>query len=1084
MSTWMNDAVPNHNGNGFPHMNDPNSMMDPSAFMANSGQFNPAQFQNQQQMGGAMPNGPGSMRNASPSFQNPAYQTNSVIPSKRPRPRDDSLAGSPSQNPGMLPTSRSETPQQQSFAGGFQPGAVQQNPGQFSHLQANGSANASPSPIMSNQMRPGSVPQRVATASPHPFSPSGQQFNPQTSPIPSEHGTPQPNPYMQNMAQGFNPNFAPSPSNARPSPNPNAMAGNQMMAQQMGQMPQHMGQMQGNMYPPQMQQPQQQQGTPQQQQGQQQQGQQTPQRQGLTDQQKMAAYQMRLQQQLQGNAAQMQAQMQAQSMGRGMMPNKQMPEMPNGQMQQGGMRPQQRMMPNMNQEQFMKNLATLMNSKGLPLDTNPMVMSRPVNLFMLFTAVTNKGGYKQATAAPNGWPHVAQMLGLPAQNPVVPQALKTIYERNLYKFEEVWILQQQKQRMMQQQQQQVQQQQQQQQQHQQQAQQQQPQQPPQQQPQVQGQLMGQATPQKQMPQAQHMSQGGMPQPGQQPQMQQQTPMKQMTPNQPPVNGFSTPQPQMQPQPPTMPGQTPRTLSQSMEGSAVPDFSNASSPAARRAGSVSQSEGRQASVVPTAVPEKMPRLAPQSDEYNPCARELATFGGVDLNAFSKLGTELERWKPDVPPLHELGNIDIAALTKSLQSGIHGETRLALDVLAAASCSMNQLHFIRLQYCDELIEALIECAEDQVEMLAEHTVEVSDEIQISPYEDVLRACRLERFNIRDLPVFGTQEYELDRAVDRLICVTTILRNLSFPGEANENHSVLADEIVIKFLCVVIRYLGTRTMLLRSQNNTLDFMKDVVVLLSNIAGTIEIPGREQALCLLQFLLAFAPAPGPTISDGTLFFAQYEPSLHAYLPHAVDALAKLLARDEPNRTHYKTVFALDSASSPPYELLTRAFGLAIAPIPDKAKSQARLPNLPSLVEVRKPFLMQGLLSAEILASLAPGHDTGVTQAWLSSGNDFSQNLFRLIRELSQQYEQPQAQGPRAAPRKDPELVYIVVVAVALLRRLAEKARDPNDPNSSIPAKAMPAPHALLEALSMQSAEWSKDEVLQKLSAFFALGR
>lgn len=499
--------------------------------------------------------------------------------------------------------------------------------------------------------------------------------------------------------------------------------------------------------------------------------------------------------------------------------------------------------------------------------------------------------------------------------------------------------------------------------------------------------------------------------------------------------------------------------------------------------MSHNEGRQASAAPVAV-EKMPRLAPQTDEYSPCARELSTFGGVDLNAFSKLGAELERWKPDVPPLQELGNIDIGALTKSLQSGIHGETRLALDVLAAASCSMNQLHFIQLRYCDELIEALIECAEDQVEMLAEHTAEVSDEIQISPYEDVLRACRLERFNIRDLPVFGTQEYELDRAVDRLICVTTILRNLSFPGEQNDNHSVLADEIVIKFVCAVIRYLGTRTMLLRSHNNTLDFMKDIVILLSNIAGSVEIPGREQALCLLQFLLAFAPAPNPTVSDGTLFFTQYEPSLHAYLPHAVDALAKLLARDEPNRSHYKAVFVLDSSSSPPYELLTRAFGLAIAPIPDKAKTQTRQPNLPSLVEVRKPFLMQGLLSAEILASLAPGHDSGVAQSWLSSGNDFAQNLFRLIRELSQLYEQPQVQGPRTAPRKDPELVYIVVVAVALLRRLAEKARDPNDPTSSIPAKAMPAPHALFEALSMQSAEWSKDEVLQKLSTFFALGR
>ncbi|KOS17808.1 hypothetical protein ESCO_002716 [Escovopsis weberi] len=158
MSAWMNDAVQNHNGNGFPHINDPNAtgtIMDPSAFMTNPTQFNPpAQFANPQQMN-AMQNGP--MRHASPSnYQTAAYQTNPVIPSKRPRPHEDGITSSPRQSQGMLPTSRSETPQQ-NFAA-FQPGSAmaQQNSVQFSHLQANGSANASPSPIMGSQMRPGS----------------------------------------------------------------------------------------------------------------------------------------------------------------------------------------------------------------------------------------------------------------------------------------------------------------------------------------------------------------------------------------------------------------------------------------------------------------------------------------------------------------------------------------------------------------------------------------------------------------------------------------------------------------------------------------------------------------------------------------------------------------------------------------------------------------------------------------------------------------------------------------------------------------------------------------------------------------
>ena len=359
--------------------------------------------------------------------------------------------------------------------------------------------------------------------------------------------------------------------------------------------------------------------------------------------------------------------------------------------------------------------------------------------------------------------------------------------------------------------------------------------------------------------------------------------------------------------------------------------------------MNQGDGRQtAPLVATAAEQPMPQMPPKSDEYEPCARELSTYGGVDLHAANLLGAELDRWEPSIPTVNDLGNIDIHALTRSLQSGIHGEVRLALDTLATVSASPGQMHFLQLRYCDDLVDALVDCAEEQLDLLAEHTVEVCDEILLNPYEDVVRACRLERWAIKDIPAFGTTEYQLDRAVDRLICITTILRNISFPGEQNDNHHFLADESVIKMLCIVIRYLGTRTMLLRTHSNTLDFMKDVVVLLSNIAGLVELPGREQALCLLQFLLSFSPTPGPTLSNDILFFPPYEPSLHSYTPHAVDALAKLLARDEPNRGFYKTLFAVDANGPGAYELLTRTFALAISPIPDKSTEQSRPRHFP----------------------------------------------------------------------------------------------------------------------------------------------
>ncbi|PHH72817.1 hypothetical protein CDD80_4251 [Ophiocordyceps camponoti-rufipedis] len=776
----------------------------------------------------------------------------------------------------------------------------------------------------------------------------------------------------------------------------------------------------------------------------------------MTDQQKMATYQMRLQQQLQGNM-QMQAQMQAHGMGRGVLPKQQMPGVPNGQMPPGGMRPQPRPMNAINPEHFMKNLTALMSAKGLPLDPNPVVCDRPVPLVYLFQAVTSRGGFKAVTAA-NGWLQVAQTLGLPVQLPTAAPMLKQVYERNLQKFEEVWMAQQ-KQRIQQG-----------------------------------AGMVGPGTPHKQihpmgsghlLPGQQHPhmpSQHQQPSPQQPPPHQQQQQQQAVAkPGQNAVNGFPG-LPSQQPGVGVAPGRS--SLSGGMDGSAM-EYS-VQSPALHRPGSLSLSQGEggapeplfASGAGPSAADQPLLRNREKSDVYTPCAREMSTYGGMDMQMANMLGMELDRWNPFVPSVHELGNIDIHALTRSLQSGIHGEVRLALDTLAAVSSSPSQLHFMQLRYCDDLIDVLLDCADNQLDLLAEHTVEESDEILLQPYEDVVRACRLERWAIKEVPVFGSTEYDLDRAVDRLICITTILRNFSFPGEQNDNHNFLSDESVTKMICVVIRYLGTRTMLLRTHRNTLDFMKDVVILLSNIASSVELPGREQALCLLHFLLSFAPTPGPTTANDTLFFPPYEPDLHTYTPHAVDALAKLLARDEPNRGLYRAIFASDANGS---ELLTKTFAMAISPILDKPDQPHRLTAVPSRIEQRKPFLMQGLLVGEILASLAPGAESGIARSWLASGSGLAQNLYRIIQELSVMYERPQVMNRppgRMHPPRDPELVYIVVVTVALLKRLIDKAGDPS--HGEVPGDLLPQQQLLVNALTMQSPDWTKEGMLLQLTAIF----
>jgi SWI/SNF chromatin-remodeling complex subunit SWI1 len=304
-------------------------------------------------------------------------------------------------------------------------------------------------------------------------------------------------------------------------------------------------------------------------------------------------------------------------------------------------------------------------------------------------------------------------------------------------------------------------------------------------------------------------------------------------------------------------------------------------------------------------------------------------------------------------------------------------------------------------------------------------------------------------------------------------------------------LGDESVIKFLSDVVRYLGTRTMFLRTNPNTLDFMKDLVTLLSNISGYMEIPGREQAMCLLQFLLAFAPTPTPTptptpvarpsaFAERGVVFTPYEPTLHPYLPAAVDSLAKLLARDDPNRSYYKAIFALEASGPTPYDLLTRTFALAVSPLPDQTRSNMRT-HLPTYIEARMPSIMQGLLAGDILASLAPGHDVGLTRAWITSPSGFAQNLNHLISQVMMMFEARPRQPARNVPRHEqelPETLLVIRTALSMQQKLIEKARDPRDPTGSIPPGVTPSKSLALRALDLKPDMWVKEGVLSLLLA------
>lgn len=925
-------------------------------------------------------------RNASPGFHNP----NQVIPSKRPRP-EDGMPMSPHPGPGGVSSSRSQTPHQVPFPGYQGPanGAAQfpQHPTPYQHLQQQtASPNVTQSPIVQQEFDQGSG--RMGTASPSPFSPAGPHVGggSHMSPSQSDHGSRVNTPQNNNFMQG--------------------QGYPQGMGSQFQQAP-GMSQAQQPQMPPQQ----------------------------LNGMQQMPQYhQAIVAQQQRLRALQMQNQGQQ-------MPGQQMPgqQMPNQQMNMnpqmagrpgpgpgGGMNPmgnpqqmaairqmQQNMAKPNNPEMFLRGIQKFMMSKNIPFDPNPIICNRGIPLVQLYGTVMKMGGSKKVTGM-NMWPAIAQQFQFPQmQFPTAAQEIREYYHRNLAPYEQAYIGSQQK-------------------------------------------------------QFDQMQQGGMQrQPGDPSGMQQfQSPSVKTGQN------FEQPQ-QMNHSPQTHTPVSNNVQATQVNGFATPTQarSNSKPPQSGQRVSVSRSSQPPASmpdgqfIAPS--PSQQPKGAPPTpktqtgqteqkpdefvktpieDPFKPMViTERRLHGPIAVDEMYQIGDDISRLRPTVPIFAELGVIDIHALTMSLKSGIESEIRVSLDTLATLSCEPQVQ--ISLDNCDDLVESLVDCAEDQVDLLAQNIPETSDAILLRSYEEVVRGCHSEHSSLADVPEFGSLDYQLDRAVERLICVTTILRNFSF---SESNFAVLGIPAVTQCFAGIFRNIGTRKMFLRRDQNTLNLMKDAVVFMGNLAHSMQIPGKDEALSLLHFLLAFSPLPEPTSKSSQAMFSEFNPSIHRYTPAAVDGLAKLLARDDPNRAYFGAIFSGDGSSQPQPDLLTRAFGLSICCVPH---------NKPlGVVDARKVFLLQGLLAADVLTTFADG---AMAKSWIGSVDGFAIHLLRLSCALCTDRIPHINMRQRGQDAEAYAFGALFHRGLAILRRLAEKTKQVDNTSPlHFPSGITPRKESLLGAL------------------------
>ena len=960
----------------------------------------------------------GNMRNGNGSpagFQNPMYQTTSMIPSKRPH---DGFTGSPRQ------ASRSHTPQQAPYGPGFTAGAVNgQPPNPYQHLHQN-SSNTSPSPIMQNQAfnAPSGIPPRMQTASPSPYSPAGPNFAPQASPVQSDYGSRVDTPsnggqqFMQGTpyANGMNAttqSFTPPPGNMVPggfpggpnmsSFNPAAMTPEQQRQFEMKQQ-NMMRQLQAN---------------------------------NAAAQQRHQMTNVNPMMNSQNSAALQQAQQAA--------------------MRQANARSVQQLEQLLRQpDQFAAIVHQFMTQRQLPFSRELIAGGRPIHCAQIFATVIRFGGAKRVTMN-NGWPQVAQVLQL---HPSAAHEVSTYWHQNLQPYETMYM-------------------------------------------QRQAQARAQ---QMQAMQGDGGNISGQMIPGRQPNYNQdavaamharrqsasfQTPPKgpipgQQDPRQTQINGFSPPhdvnqQNHLMTQQQLLQANQKAARAAQQSEAAVVVEKRKSAQSDRGAPAPAQADkDRQ-----VRADFKQEASDPIEDTFKPRPHYFGlmkpdetatttTYGGVplsnnELNSGVLATTPLKR---DFPDPFWYGNLDLHALIMSLKSGLPGEVRLALDLLAGLTSPLVSTHhnhqFPLLNQCGDLLESLIDCAEIQLEFLADNAPEVSDSMLISPYDELVRSANADVQAVQDIPEFASLEYELDKAAERLLAVSMLIRNFSYGGivrGSEADKETIADPLVVKLIATIVRYLGTRNNLLRTNRNTLDFTKDILLYLSNVAQYITFSGKEEALCILQFLLSFAPLPQPSVSESSdLLFPPYEPTKHRYLPSAVQTLAKLLACGDPNRTYLKSIFTNDLASSPSLDLLTRAFGLCIAPLPEYTD------EIGPKIKSRASFLAQGLLAADCLISLIPPTDHTLAHAWLASEDNFSHRLLRVIAMVGINVPPNPAANPAMRQRNhghampgDDGFDMISSYGISILRKLAERAKDADHVNGvHVPSSEISKKAVLLQAL------------------------
>lgn len=241
-----------------------------------------------------------------------------------------------------------------------------------------------------------------------------------------------------------------------------------------------------------------------------------------------------------------------------------------------------------------------------------------------------------------------------------------------------------------------------------------------------------------------------------------------------------------------------------------------------------------------------------------------------------------------------------------------------------------------------------------------------------------------------------------VDQLITITMILRNISF-SEVNRS-KMSRNEMFKDLIFETVKAIGLSSKSFVFHRKRLCLLKDCLLMLDNIAFTMELKSLEQAFLAIVLILSF----GPELKDN-FDIPKVNLDVYSYLPFGIDAFTKLLVREPHNRSLMQAVLngslniATSNYASNPLtispedqsrtlnlslaylncneedfksgKLLTKSFQLFLSIIPYESSTY----EFSKFIFTRSSTITQALFGAKLIIDMIPAEDSTSTISDLS---------------------------------------------------------------------------------------------------------